>query len=155
MQLAKAALLTTPFIFASSLLRPFGGWLSDRFGPRRVTYGVFIIGSLVSLLLFMPMDVTAFTICVTLLGITQGIGKASTIKYVPEYYPKDVGVVVGLVGSLAALGGFAMPPLFAYLKVWTGQPQSMFWVVFGITVISLVWLHCVVLRIRRQESQPI
>lgn len=153
--LAKAALLTTPFIFASSLLRPFGGWLSDRFGPRKVTYGVFIIGSLMSLLLFMPMSLTAFTICVTVLGITQGFGKASTIKYVPEYYPKDVGVVVGLVGSLAALGGFAMPPLFAYLKQWTGQPQSMFWVVFGLTVASLIWLHCVVLRIRRQESQTI
>lgn len=153
--LAKAALLTTPFIFAASLLRPFGGWLSDRFGPRKVTYGVFLVGSLVSLLLLLPMDVTAFTICVTVLGITQGCGTAATIKYVPEYYPKDVGVVVGLVGSLAALGGFAMPPLFAYLKKWTGQPQSMFWVVLGLTVISLAWLHGVVLRIRRHEQQTI
>ncbi len=153
--LAKAALLTTPFIFASSLLRPFGGWLSDRYGPRKVTYGVFIVGALMSLLLFLPMDVTSFTICVTLLGITQGFGKASTIKYVPEYYPKDVGVVVGLVGSLAALGGFAMPPLFAYLNKWTGQPQSMFWVVFAITVVSLIWLHVVVLRIKSRGQQTI
>jgi NNP family nitrate/nitrite transporter-like MFS transporter len=153
--LAKAALLTIPFIFTSSLLRPFGGWLSDRFGPRKVTYGVFIVGMVMALLLFLPMDVTAFTICVTLLGVTQGIGKASTIKYVPEYYPKDVGVVVGVVGTLAALGGFAMPPLFAYLKEWTGRPQSMFWVVFGVTAISLVWLHCVVRHLRRQEQQTI
>lgn len=153
--LAQAAFLTIPFIFASSLLRPFGGWLSDRFGPRKVTYGVFLVGLLMALLLFLPMDATSFAICVTLLGVTQGIGKASTIKYVPEYYPKDVGVVVGLVGTLAALGGFAMPPLFAYLKEWTGRPQSMFWVVFGLTAISLVWLHWVVLHIRRQEQQTI
>jgi NNP family nitrate/nitrite transporter-like MFS transporter len=151
--LSKAALLTTPFIFASSLLRPLGGWLSDRFGPRKVTYGVFLCGGLMSLLLLLPLDVTTFTLCVTLLGITQGFGKASTIKYVPEYYPNDVGVVVGLVGSLAALGGFVMPPLFAYLQEWTGWPQSMFGVIFGITAISLIWLHCVVLRIRRQEQQ--
>ncbi len=153
--LSKAALLTTPFIFASSLLRPFGGWLSDRYGPRKVTYGVFIAGLVMSLLLFMPMDVIPFAICVTLLGVTQGIGKASTIKYVPEYYPKDVGVVVGLVGSLAAIGGFAMPPLFAYMKEWTGKPQSMFWIVFGITLVSLTWLHCVVLRIHRHEQHTI
>lgn len=153
--LAQAAFLTIPFIFTSSLLRPFGGWLSDRFGPRKVTYGVFIVGMLMALLLFLPMSVTPFAICVTLLGVTQGIGKASTIKYVPEYYPKDVGVVVGLVGTLAALGGFAMPPLFAYLKEWTGQPQSMFWIVFGITAISLVWLHWVVRHIRRQEQPTI
>lgn len=120
-----------------------------------MTYGVFLAGSLVSLLLLLPMDVTVFTICVTLLGITQGCGTAATIKYVPEYYPKDVGVVVGLVGSLAAAGRLRDAPLFAYLKEWTGQPQSMFWVVFGLTVISLIWLHCVVLRIRRQEQQSI
>lgn len=150
--LAMAALLTTPFIFASSLLRPFGGWLSDRFGPRRVTYGVFIVGALTSLLLFQPLDVTAFTVCVVVLGIAQGIGKASTIKYIPEYYPQDVGAVVGLVGTLAALGGFAMPPLFAYLQAWTGQPQSMFWIVFALTVTSLIWLHAVVIRIQREQS---
>ena len=153
--LGTAALLTTPFIFASSLLRPLGGWLSDRVGPRKVTYGVFIFGSLMSLVLFLPLTVTQFTVSIVLLGITQGIGKASTIKYIPEYYPKDVGAVVGLVGALAALGGFAMPPLFAYLKQWTGQPQSMFWVVFGITATSLIWLHMVVRGIRRTETQSI
>ena len=153
--LGTAALLTAPFIFASSLLRPLGGWLSDRLGPRKVTYGVFILGSLMALVLFLPLNVTQFTVCIILLGITQAIGKASTIKYIPEYYPKDVGAVVGLVGSLAALGGFAMPPMFAYLKQWTGQPQSMFWVVFGITIASLIWLHLVVRRIRRTETQTI
>ena len=153
--LGQAALLTTPFIFVSSLLRPLGGWMSDKFGPRRVTYGVFIVGALASLVLFLPMNVYAFTTCLVVLGITQGIGKASTIKYVPEYYPKDVGAVVGLVGCLAAVGGFAMPPLFAYLKQWTGRPQSMFWVVFGLTIVSLVWLHLVVRQIKRGEPQTI
>ena len=153
--LAQAALLTTPFIFVSSLLRPLGGWLSDKFGPRRVTYGVFIVGAMASLVLFLPLDVVSFTACLVVLGITQGIGKASTIKYIPEYYPKDVGAVVGLVGCLAALGGFAMPPLFVYLKIWTGRPQSMFLVVFALTVTSLLWLHVVVLRIRRTELETI
>lgn len=153
--LAEAALLTTPFILASSLLRPLGGVLSDRFGPRRVTYAVFIVGALCSLALFLPMSVAAFSALVLAIGVTQGIGKASTIKYIPEYYPRDVGVVVGLVGALAAIGGFAMPPLFAYLREWTGQPQSMFWVVFGITAVSLAWLHLVVLGIHKQERTSI
>ncbi len=153
--LATAALLTTPFIFASSLMRPFGGWLSDQLGSRQVTYGALIVSSLTTILLSVPLNLTMFTVCVGVLGVTLGIGMASTIKYIPAYYPKDVGAVVGLVGSLAALGGFVMPPLFAYLKEWTGKPQSMFWVVFGLTVISLVWLHCVVLRIRRDETQTI
>ena len=40
--LRNAALLTAPFIFPASLLRPLGGYLSDKFGPRAVTYAVFI-----------------------------------------------------------------------------------------------------------------
>src|SRR6185295_17692280 len=41
LSLAKGALLTAFFIFPASLLRPLGGWLSDRFGARPVTYAVF------------------------------------------------------------------------------------------------------------------
>ena len=40
--LARAALLTAAFIFPASLLRPLGGWLSDRYGARPVTYAVFV-----------------------------------------------------------------------------------------------------------------
>jgi MFS transporter, NNP family, nitrate/nitrite transporter len=151
LSLATAALLTTPFVFASSLLRPLGGWLSDLYGPRKVTYGVFIGGTIMALALSMPLDVTGFTVCVFALGVTQGIGKASTIKYIPQYYPRDVGAVVGLVGGLAALGGFAMPPLFAYLKDWTGDPRSMFWVVLALSLASLLWLHSAVSRIRTEQ----
>lgn len=149
--LGTAALLTTPFIFASSLLRPLGGWLSDRFGPRLVTTAVFICGSLFTLLLFLPHDIASFTLLATLLGVTQGIGKASTIKYVPVYYPSDVGTVVGLVGSLGALGGFFMPPLFAWLNSATGRPQSMFWVIFAVTVASLVLQRMAAAQVERRR----
>jgi NNP family nitrate/nitrite transporter-like MFS transporter len=157
LSLAKAALATTPFVFASSLLRPLGGWLSDRYGPRKVTYAVFIGGAVMALVLLLPLDVTTFTLCVFALGVTQGIGKASTIKYIPEYYPRDVGAVVGLVGGLAALGGFAMPPLFAYLKEWSGEPRSMFAVVLGLSMTSLACLHAVVSRLpvdQRRRRAP-
>ncbi len=150
--LAHAALLTTPFIFASSLLRPVGGVLSDRYGPRRVTYAVFIITLIAALLLSTRLNVVVFTVLVLLFGIAQGIGKASTIKYIPEYYPRDVGAVVGLVGALAALGGFVLPPAFAYLAKWSGRPESMFWALGAMTGVSLLWLHGVVLGIKRREA---
>jgi NNP family nitrate/nitrite transporter-like MFS transporter len=106
-------------------------------------------------LLTRPLSLYPFTALVLLVGVTQGIGKASTIKYIPEYYPNDVGVVVGLVGALAAIGGFAMPPLFAYLKLWTGVPQAMFWLLFVLTATGLGWLHVVVRRLHRTEGASI
>ena len=149
----EAGFLTLPFVFASSLLRPLGGWLSDRFGPRRVTIAVFVGGMFISACLFLPMNVVFFTILVTLLGVTQGIGKASSIKYVPVYYPNDVGAVVGLVGCLGALGGSFMPMMFAWLKLATGVPQSMFWVVFAVTGIAFGWLGLTILGIRRDQRR--
>ncbi|HEY6728789.1 MAG TPA: MFS transporter, partial [Polyangiaceae bacterium] len=104
--LATAAFLTAAFIFPASLLRPLGGYLSDKFGGRVVTYFVFVSMTLISLVLCLPsslLPLPVFFIATLLLGVGMGIGKASVYKYVPEYYPNDVGLVGGLVGTLGAL----------------------------------------------------
>ena len=71
-----------------------------------------------------------FTILVFLLGCAMGIGKAAVFKHIPEYFPDNVGAVGGLVGMLGGLGGFFLPPLFAYTKAWSGFPSSTFFVLF-------------------------
>jgi NNP family nitrate/nitrite transporter-like MFS transporter len=87
----------------------------------------------------------------------MGIGKASVYKYISEYFPKDVGVVAGLVGTLGALGGFFMPLSFGYLDALTGIAQSCFWVMLAFTASSFLWLHLVAVgiwqRINRMETQ--
>jgi NNP family nitrate/nitrite transporter-like MFS transporter len=82
----------------------------------------------------------------------MGIGKAAVYKYIPEYFPKDVGAVGGLVGLLGALGGFFLPPLFSYAWICTGIPQTTFAILFVITGISFFWLHFVVIRILREAT---
>ena len=162
MTLSKAALLTAGFIFPASLLRPVGGWLSDRLGPRPVTYGVFIAMLLACIPLCAPRGSLGFDVgpwqffaFVEVLGIGMGIGKASVYKYIPEYFPKDVGAVGGLVGTLGALGGFLLPLAFGYLDVSTGRPESCFWVMLALIITSLVWLHVVVIDLnRRARSVP-
>jgi NNP family nitrate/nitrite transporter-like MFS transporter len=52
--LHEAALLTALFIFPASLLRPVGGYFSDRLGARRVMYWTFGIILLASGILMMP-----------------------------------------------------------------------------------------------------
>jgi NNP family nitrate/nitrite transporter-like MFS transporter len=81
----------------------------------------------------------------------MGIGKASVFKYVPNYFPDDVGAVGGLVGMLGALGGFVLPPFFGMLGRSTGVPQTAFLAILALTLWSLGWLHLSVLRIKRAE----
>jgi len=174
--LSQAALLTALFIFPASLLRPVGGWFSDRFGARRVMYWVFGGMSLCLLLLAAPnghivlytptktdpdasisilrfaMNPWLFTGLVFLVGCAMGIGKAAVYKYIPEYFPKDVGAVGGLVGALGGLGGFFLPLLFSYAWAGTGVPQTTFAILFLLTAASFFWLHFVVLRILRDAT---
>lgn len=152
LHIGKAGLLTALFIFPASLLRPFGGWLSDRYGARKVTFAVF--GAMIALciVLTQPMALTPFTMLVFAIGISMGIGKASVYKYVPEYYPVDVGAVGGLVGAIGGLGGFFLPLLFAKAHAMTHSAQSTWTVMLVCTLIGLAWLTIAVIRIT--SSKP-
>ncbi len=160
--LRTAALLTATFILPASLLRPLGGWLSDRYGPRVVTYAVFISMTLALIALSVPyrtywgisyrLGPFAFATLMFVVGCGMGIGKASVYKYVPNFFPNDVGAVGGLVGMLGALGGFFLPPVFGALGRATGVPQSAFIALLVLTVWSLAWLHVTVLGIKRAEA---
>ena len=151
--LRTAALLTALYIFPASLLRPLGGWLSDRYGPRAVTYAVFIGMTVALVPLCLPssmltLGVGAFTALMFAVGVGMGVGKASVYKYIPNYFPKDVGAVGGLVGLFGALGGFVLPPTFGWLGRAAGSPQAAFYVLLVLTVASLAWLHVAVMRIK-------
>ena len=154
LDIRTAALLTALYIFPASLLRPLGGWLSDKYGPRRVTYSVFVVMTMALVPLCLPthmldLGVVWFTVFMFVVGVGMGIGKASVYKFVPNYYPKDVGAVGGLVGALGALGGFFLPPMFGAIGRWTGSPQAAFFALLALTLISLSWLHFAVVRIKR------
>lgn len=173
--LTTAGLLTAIFIFPASLLRPLGGWLSDRWGARRAMYLTFAVMLVTSGILMMPnghlvinhadgratehlgyaISIVPFTILLFLLGCAMGIGKAAVYKHIPEYYPDNVGSVGGLVGMLGGLGGFFLPPLFAYSKAWSGFPTSTFFVLFVLTVICATWMHVTILRMHEKFSPQI
>jgi NNP family nitrate/nitrite transporter-like MFS transporter len=172
--LLEGALLTALFIFPASLLRPLGGYLSDRYGARKVMYWTFGAMLLALLLLsgpnghivldvperfggprdvlFHQMSLWPFTVLVFIVGVAMGVGKAAVYKHIPEYFPNDVGAVGGLVGLLGALGGFFLPPLFAYTQVWTGLPQSTFFILFLLTLFSAIWMHLTVLSLMHRAA---
>jgi NNP family nitrate/nitrite transporter-like MFS transporter len=172
LKLSSAAFLTTLFIFPASLLRPLGGWLSDRVGARQLMYWVFGTMTLACLVLSLPnghfivvndmherrvlvtinIGVKFFTTLLVIIGISMGVGKAAVYKYIPQYFPRDVGAVGGLVGLLGALGGFFLPPLFAYGQKATGIPQTVFLILLIVVVASFTWLHITVSSILRQAT---
>ncbi|MBV6459430.1 MAG: hypothetical protein HONBIEJF_02578 [Fimbriimonadaceae bacterium] len=98
---------------------------------------------------YFQANVWVFTALVFLAGIMMGIGKAAVYKHIPEYFPKDVGVVGGIVGVIGGLGGFFCPILFGYLLKSTGLWTSCWLFLGALSIICLVWMHLVILRMTR------
>lgn len=235
---AAAGALAAAFSLPSGLFRAVGGWLSDRYGARRVMY--WVLGGCVvcSLLLAVPrMDIFApgegvmaqaagvvtrvsgeaiqvgsntyqlgrqpveqtvrdaktiiwpkwsfwqepvvrpgervvkrqllargvthiyfqanrgiFTGLVFLMAICMGVGMAAVYKYIPSYFPQDIGVVGGIVGVLGGLGGFFFPILFGYLLKGTGIWTTC-WIFFLLlSATSLVWMHLIVQRLMAEHA---
>jgi NNP family nitrate/nitrite transporter-like MFS transporter len=104
---------------------------------------------------FFQANVWIFTFLVFLLGIVWGIGKAAVYRYIPDYFPEQVGVVGGIVGVIGGLGGFAGPILFGYMLKSTGLWTTMWVFLALLSGVCLVWLHTVVRRITREQDQTL
>ena len=144
LQLWLASLLTALYIFPASLLRPLGGWFSDRFGPRIVTKGAFTTMVIIGILLSIPdlvKSVVVFAALLFIVGVAMGVGKASVYRFIPDYYPRDVGAVGGLVGLLGAAGGIFLPPLFGYGETITGLPEATWIILLALNLLCLGWLQ--------------
>lgn len=170
--LTTAGLLAATFIFPASLLRPLGGWVSDRWGARRAMYLTFFVMLFATGWLMMPdgyvvltgpggretpmlhygMSLPLFVALVFVVGCAMGIGKAAVYKHIPTYFPDHVGSVGGLVGMLGGLGGFFLPLMFSYTQEATGAWSTAFLILFGFTAVSLVWMHWTIHRMHARES---
>lgn len=151
--LAEAGLLTALFIFPASLLRPLGGYLSDRFGPRGVTVAAFAVMLLGLLPLTRELALVPFVLLTTVVGVGMGVGKASTYTLVAQWYPGQMGVVGGLVGLLGGLGGFILPLTFAALAPSLGTTTA-FLTLLGLTFVSALVFLASMLRLRALGRQP-
>ena len=139
------------YIFPASLLRPVGGWLSDRYGPRVVMAAVFavMLASGAALTLPLGLGVWPFTAVLFALGAGMGVGKAGVYKLIPDHFPRDVGAVGGLVGALGALGGVLLP------LAWAAVPGSTFGALLALTAVSTAWFAADDVRVRKAKPVPV
>lgn len=102
--------------------------------------------------IYFQANVWVFTVLAFIIGIAMGIGKAAVYKYIPDYFPKEVGVVGGIVGVIGGLGGFLCPILFGYLLKRTGLWTTTWMVFFVLSLVCLIWLHLVVRRMEHARA---
>jgi NNP family nitrate/nitrite transporter-like MFS transporter len=169
LDLKTAALITMIFTLPSGLIRALGGWFSDRWGGDTVTWWVFWVCIVCLFFLAYPpttlvvhgirgdfsmkiaVGVTLFTVLVFVVGIAQGIGKASVYRSIADYYPNNVGSVGGLIGVIGGLGGFTLPIMFGVASDATNVRSSTFMLMFAVIAGVMIWTWAA----ERNERQAI
>lgn len=146
---ADAGFRTAGFVVLATLSRPLGGWLSDRIGGARVLHAVFL-GIIPFALLMSWPAMLPFTVGALGCAFLLGNGNGAVFKLVPQYFPKEVGTVTGLVGAMGGLGGFFPPLLLGYFRdrlhtVWPGFAL--------LALLSLIlWRANAAVFLRKQEA---
>ncbi len=102
--------------------------------------------------IFFQANIWIFTLLSLVVGSVMGIGKAAVYKHIPEYFPKDVGAVGGLVGVIGGLGGFVCPVVFGYLLEWTGLWTTCWMFFLVVVVVCLLWMHTVIRKMYQREA---
>ena len=158
-----------PFAYAwlgplvGSLIRPVGGWRSDKFGGAKVTQWdtVAMILSALGVAYFIRAAHKAdtpetfflpFLVLFMLLFITAGIGNGSTFRMIPVIFPGiQAGPVLGWTSAVAAYGAFIIPKLFG-AQIEAGNPE------YALYGFSLFYFSCLILNwwfyARKNASTP-
>ncbi|MGE5338853.1 MAG: nitrate/nitrite transporter [Gemmatimonadota bacterium] len=157
LNLKTAAFITMFFTLPSGVIRALGGWISDRWGGDTVTWWVFWISIVCLFFLAYPsttliihgikgdvsvriaVGVVLFTVLVFIVGLAQGIGKASVYRSLADHYPDNMGSVGGLVGVIGGLGGFSMPIIFGIAADATNVRSSAFMVLYAVLAGVMIW----------------
>jgi NNP family nitrate/nitrite transporter-like MFS transporter len=148
---ADAGFRTAGFVVLATLARPLGGWLSDKIGGARVLQIVFLGVVPFALLMSWP-SMLPFTVGALGCAFLLGNGNGAVFKLVPQYFPKEVGTVTGLVGAMGGLGGFFPPLVLGFFRdrlhtVWPG------FVLLAFVSAILWWMNATVFLSRQENAE--
>src|SRR5262249_26319625 len=118
-----------------------GGYLADRFGGIRMLLALYFgVASMMLGLAMLPPLAVGTVLMFMGMGML-GMGNGSVFQLVPQRFPKEIGVMTGIVGAAWGLGGFFLPHLVAGLRQATGT------FVWGFLIFGLVRLGCMVVMV--------
>ena len=136
------------FVVVAVIMRPVGGWLSDRFGPIPVLSAGFAVVAVCAAISAgtPPLDGIG-TVAFLAMAAALGSGSGATFALIAQVTePSRVGGVTGLVGAAGGLGGFVPPLIMGYVYGRTDSYAIGLWLLSMTAALTLVLTLTVVRR---------
>lgn len=145
---ADAANRMAGFVVVAVIMRPIGGWLSDKLGAVRVlAAGFVVVAAGAGVAATHPLLQHVGTVAFLLMAAALGSGSGATFALIAKVTdPSRVGGVTGLVGAAGGLGGFVPPLIMGYVYGRTESYAIGLWLLAATAVLTLVLTVTVVRR---------
>jgi len=129
-------IIFSAFIWAYAVFQVPGGWLGDRFGPRKVLSTIMGYRTVIALLTSRAFGFSSFWSIRFLLGVGEAGAFPTATRAMQMWFPRDErGFVQGVSHAASRLGAAIGPPVAVAIMIHYGW-RSVFYV---IGVLSLLW----------------
>src|SRR5712692_993345 len=138
------------FIWAYALFQVPGGWMGDRFGPRKVLSVIMAYRTLIAVLTATALGFKSLWGIRFALGVGEAGAFPTATRAMQMWFPRDErGFVQGVSHAASRLGAAIAPPLAVAMMIHYGW-RSVFYV---IGVLSLMWSLLYLLAYRNMPEE--
>lgn len=140
-------LMALGFSLFASLLRVYGGYLSDKFGGEKTAIVSYIIVLVGAVILIFADSFSLALIGELTIGAGMGVANAAVFKLVPKYVPKAPGGAAGWVGGLGAFGGFVVPPILGvFTDIYGVEGYSLGFAVYVVLALIAIAVSLILMK---------
>ncbi|HWZ54645.1 MAG TPA: MFS transporter [Verrucomicrobiae bacterium] len=143
-------IIFSAFIWSYSLFQVPGGWLGDRFGPRKVLSTIMAYRTVIAVITTTAVGFYSFWGIRFSLGIGEAGAFPTATRAMQMWYPRDErGFVQGVSHAASRFGAAIGPPVAVFIMLHYGW-RSVFYV---IGILSLLWSLLYALAYRNMPEE--
>ncbi len=149
-------LMAFGFSLLSSLIRVWGGHISDKFGGERIAIISYFTVLLGALIIFFSHAFWVSLVGEIIIGAGMGVANAAVFKLVPKYVPKATGGAAGWVGGLGAFGGFLVPPILGiFVDKYGDAGYAKGFIVYVILALISIITSFILLKVHSKKKAAV